>query len=205
MKTRRISKMFIVALVVVFFTGGIVVAKSIKVTLEDEVMCREPALVKAIIACPGGTPIIEDGVITGCLDGRYHVRDGQNLWLLSGDNDLLDGSMILHFNVNMDGPPPLKDRNGLVFGAFELVPDYYCETGDAPCPEYTGSWVGTYNSHYKDGWVESSFVGHGTGELEGLKMKSYDMFELMPPPSRCKAGGFRPFTVEIHDPKGEFF
>ena len=159
-----------------------------------------PPLVAGFITCPGGTPITdEDGVITGCEeDGRYHIRGQQALWSVYGGNELLDGDMILVLNANMDGPPKFDDNTGVAFGSFELIPDGYPD----------GSWVGTYNSHYEyDEYeersvVESRFVGHGTGELEGLKMKSYDLFIYTG--VRCGPKS-RPFTVEIHDPKGEFF
>ena len=121
MKTRIVTNMFIAAFVVVFFIGEIAGAKSIKVALEDEVMCRNDVLVDGIVSNPGD---------------RYCIRGNEAEWSVSGGNEFLDGIMIVVLNANMDGPPPFFTINGVAFGSFELFPDQYPES----------SWVGTYNS-----------------------------------------------------------
>jgi hypothetical protein len=206
MKKQSIIILIVVASLALLSSGVPGAAKSKKIKFKVE-MCREtPSLFTGDITCPGGTPIVnDDGIITGCEDdAKYHVRGQQNLWVISEGDDnsngdeFVVGQLILDFNGNCDGPPPLGNKHCPSWGTFELIPSAYCnEFGQRSiCTDISGSWVGSFTACFHEGYSEMSLEGEGTGDLDGLKIKAYDFIPAVAP-SICGRGS-RPLTGYIY-------
>jgi hypothetical protein len=209
MKKKGVFAPIVVALAVVLVTAGPVVAKS-KKKIKSEGCRVTPPLFAGDVTCPGGTPITNpDGVniFPFCSeDGRWHARNMQMLWNICGGNDFVHGTAFFDLNVNCDGPPPAGPITGhcRMWGSFELIPDAYCnEWGEQwgelgaeadVCVDARGSWMGSFESIYHNGIQERRIDTHGTGDLKGLELTSYDVIDLAPPGNACVAGGSIPFT-----------
>ena len=210
MKKQRIFTLIVVALITLLLSAGSVVAKSGKNKIKSDGCRVTPPLFGGDTTCPGGEldpPFCSE-------NARWHARGMQMLWNIYGGDELVDGTAFFDLNVNCDGPPPAGPIAGhcRMWGSFALYPAAYCsEWGDQwgepgaeadVCVDVRGSWVGTFESIYHNGVMERRIDAHGTGDLKGFKLKSYDVIDLGPPGNACVAGGSIPFTwriVRSHD------
>ena len=208
MKKQRIFILIAVGLVALLLSAGLVVAKSGKKTkkiIEAEGCRVTPALFNGVTTCPGGEPA---GPFCS-ENARWHVRDRQILWKISGGNELVDGTAVMDLNVNCDGSPPGGPTTGdcRMWGSFALYPAAYCnEWGDQwgepgaeadVCIDVRGSWVGSFESIYHDGVQEARTEARGTGDLKGLILERYDVIPLGPPGAACVSGGSSPYTWRV--------
>ena len=172
MKKQSIIILIVVALVALLFSAGPVAGEAVKIEFSGE-MCR------AGMVDPGKTWTSPGGI--------KHIRDMQTSWNVFSEA-LVDGNMRRVMNVNCHVP----SRIGPFWGTFSLV------LTDYPL----SSWEGTYTGYrYEDGLMYSRWVGHGTGDLEGLKIKFY---VTKPPGVNPGCPKWIPLTGYILSPHGEF-
>lgn len=143
MKTRRWITIGILALIAMMLVVTPVAAQSTRIEFTArEFTCSEGP--------PGKIWFSEDGTI---LHIREQTRTGENI----SDEPLATGTNSIVMNMDLD----LLTGEGHAYGTFSL---------DVSGVE--GTWDGHWTLHiYPDGfWGTSN--GHGTGDLDGMKLKS---------------------------------
>jgi hypothetical protein len=193
MKKQRIFTLIIVGMVTLLLTAGPVLAQAVRTKFEG-------TRIRTIGMIEPGTSWDSDGV--------RHMRDRMGVWgIETNDDDRVSGQKYFVINFNSQ----LPDKTGRCFimgpmwGTFILVPDIYCTGRDDKdlCIEWTGSWEGTYTGNWDGyGYAYQDYVGHGTGELEGLQIRAftevlYPSCETSPPNNIWSFEGY------ILDPHGE--
>jgi hypothetical protein len=191
MKKERTFTLIVMGLVALFLTAGLVVAKS-----QNTYFARQLR-----IWAQRGTDYIQEYPAD-----RYHIRDRHvivRVFDCTDPDDVCDwieGYMHRSENANLN-MPARQGGTGVLFGTFELFPNELCTDWEEfgaydVCIEGNGSWVGTYTRKLTEDAVIFSLDGHGTGVLEGLRIKRDDFMERDNPPA--------PFTGYILDPGGKF-
>jgi hypothetical protein len=107
----------------------------------------------------GGPPDWVDDELIG------HWRDVEVTFDVEGD---LMGTLTVMANSNVD----LKTFNGDEFGSFEL---------DVTYGELQGTFKGRMSGTMEHGVSTSSFVGHGSGDFDGMKLRLTITFDWRNP------------------------
>jgi len=173
MKKQRIFTVIVVSLLALLLSSVPVQAQAVKIEFSGE-MCR--------------TQRVDPGKRWTTPGGVAHGRDIETNWAVDSAEDLVAGDMHRFMNANW------LDRVGPFWGTFSLV-----LTSDP-----LSSWEGTYTGYrYEDGLMYSRWVGHGRGDIEGLKIKFYvtKPAEVLPD---CEEMTPLTLTGDILDPHGEF-
>lgn len=193
MKKQRVFTLIVIVLITVLLSAGPVLAQAVKTEFEG-------TRLNTIGNIDPGTSWDSDGV--------GHTRDRLSVWGIDTNDPRVTGQKYFVINYNFQLPEKTGRcvASGPMWGTFTLVPDIYCTDWDSDlCVEWTGSWEGTYTGKWDGyGYAYQDYVGHGTGELEGLKIRVFsDVLDpaCPPPPPPFKTWSF---DGSILNPGGKF-
>ncbi len=120
-----------------------------------------------------------------------HVRGRVIEQIIVSDDIRLAGSATVAggFNINL-----ATGSGNVVHGTWTLQPD-----------AVDGTWEGTWSGHWTAMVLSARIIGHGTGDLAGLKMfGTLQSIEIpVDPPPPCAAFGADATSAEILNPHGE--
>ena len=194
MKKQRIFTLIAMGLVALLLTAGLVAAKAVRTEFSG---------VRYLV--PDVNPI-EPGTQWNS-DEVAHMRDRLTAWRVETNDPRVFGTkyFVVNFNLQLPEKTGLCLAKGPMWGTFTLVPDLYCTEWDEDiCVDWTGAWEGTYTGYWDgEGYAYQNYVGHGTGELEGLQIRAFTEVrdpDCPPPPPPQKTWDF---TGHILDPHGE--
>ena len=183
-----------------FFTVGIAIM--LACVLSMPAVAGEKAATKTDFTGIWCRDWVDPGIGEILPSGRSVRKDGSAEFFVVVDDDRVTG-LFHSYNVtfNLSAPVPDIDgigrRLGLVHADFSLYPD-----------AQEGTWEGNWKCRYtlEDGiyYVTITAEGHGTGDLEGLKIRVYTKDEFGAG-LNCSALGpeGRPFKGYILDPNNE--
>jgi hypothetical protein len=141
MKAKRITVVFVLAIVVILVSAVPASARAIRIEYTSS----------DCTVVPWGPPervwISDDGVL--------HQRGVQVTNSVTSSNDYIAGDMTLVMDFDID----LATGLGHAYGTLTIYPR-----------AYNGTWVGHWSTHISPEGLNGSATGQGTGDLEGMKI-----------------------------------